>query len=53
MGSRTFNDAVGYIDHPLYFYFEEGTNTIRLSGISEPLAIEYIRLYQHKSTTLC
>lgn len=33
-------DAIGYINEPLYFYFEQGVNKIKLDSIREPLLIE-------------
>lgn len=34
-----FKDYMGYITQPYLFYLESGENTIRLEGVSEPMAI--------------
>ena len=39
-----FSDSLGYIANPYSFYFKEGLNTIRLTGINEPIAIRSITL---------
>ena len=40
------SDSLGYELQPYKFYFQEGENTVRLSSISEPMAIAYLRLCQ-------
>lgn len=35
-----FEDATGYEMEPYYFYFEEGENTIRLTGVNEKLIMK-------------
>jgi len=39
-------DPIGYEQEPYLFYFQEGTNTIRLVSRMEPMAIAEIKLYQ-------
>jgi len=39
-----FRDSLGYITEPYAFYFREGENTIRLTGINEPVAIRSLSL---------
>lgn len=43
-------DYLGYYNGPLYFYFEEGENTITLSSVKEPMAIREIRIGQAYET---
>ncbi|HHU61610.1 MAG TPA: extracellular solute-binding protein [Natronincola sp.] len=40
------SDSQGYEQHPYFFYFEEGLNTIRLTARAEPLIIGHFRLNQ-------
>nr|AGS52355.1 N-acetyl-D-glucosamine ABC transport system, sugar-binding protein [uncultured bacterium contig00073] len=42
--SAWFMDAQGYITEPYSFYFHEGENTIRLTGINEPMAIRALSI---------
>lgn len=42
-----FHDFSGYVQEPYLFYFHEGINTIRLISRNEPMAIAYLKLYQH------
>lgn len=44
--SAYFQDDMGYIDTPYYFYLEEGLNTIELSSIQDFMLIRQIRLTQ-------
>lgn len=37
--SSWFRDSLGHIEEPYFFYLQQGTNTIRLIGINEPMAI--------------
>jgi ABC-type glycerol-3-phosphate transport system substrate-binding protein len=39
-----FSDPLGYIASPYLFYFEEGENVIRFSGINEPMAIRALEI---------
>jgi len=39
-----FKDSQGYFTDPYTFYFHEGENTIRLTGINEPLVIRSLTL---------
>lgn len=39
-------DSAGLIDDPLYFYFEEGVNKIRIETVGEPFYISNITLKQ-------
>lgn len=45
-----FTDSVGYELDPLKFYFREGRNTVRLISRAEPMAIDYLRIYQAPSS---
>ncbi|MCL2209412.1 MAG: extracellular solute-binding protein [Treponema sp.] len=38
------SDSLGYIADPYSFYLKEGENTIRLTGINEPIAIRSLSL---------
>ena len=40
------SDPLGYELKPYKFYFREGENKIRLTSITEPMAIAYLRLCQ-------
>lgn len=40
-------DAEGYFNDPYQFYLEEGSQTITFVSKREPMAIDYIELYQH------
>nr|AGS51906.1 N-acetyl-D-glucosamine ABC transport system, sugar-binding protein [uncultured bacterium contig00002] len=42
--SAWFRDSLGYITEPYAFYFHEGENIIRLTGINEPMAIRSLSL---------
>jgi ABC-type glycerol-3-phosphate transport system substrate-binding protein len=39
-----FRDSLGYITEPYSFYFRQGVNVIRLTGINEPMAIRSLSL---------
>jgi len=39
-----FRDSLGYITEPYSFYFRQGANVIRLTGINEPMAIRSLSL---------
>ena len=41
-------DSAGLIDDPLYFYFNEGVNTIAIETVGEPFYISEIKLTQFK-----
>ncbi|MFC0470755.1 extracellular solute-binding protein [Halalkalibacter kiskunsagensis] len=45
----SFKDSEGYFEEPYSFYFDEGVQRISLSALREPMAIDYIELYQEKS----
>lgn len=40
------SDSEGYEQHPYFFYFQEGWNTIRLVARAEPMIIGHLRLCQ-------
>ncbi|CAM4223130.1 ABC-type glycerol-3-phosphate transport system substrate-binding protein [Paenibacillus endophyticus] len=40
-------DRNGYYDEPYSFYFESGQQSISLTALREPMAIDYIELYQN------
>jgi ABC-type glycerol-3-phosphate transport system substrate-binding protein len=42
--SAWFRDPLGYITDPYVFYFKAGENTIRFTGINEPMAIRSFSL---------
>ncbi|GIP43493.1 ABC transporter substrate-binding protein [Paenibacillus sp. J45TS6] len=42
----TLTDREGYYDEPFSFYFESGEQEISLTALREPMAIDYIELYQ-------
>lgn len=44
----SFIDGDGYYEDPFLFYFEKGEQTITLNPLREPMAIDYIELYQEK-----
>jgi ABC-type glycerol-3-phosphate transport system substrate-binding protein len=39
-----FNDRLGFFTEPYRFFFEEGINTIRFTGVNEPLVIRRLTL---------
>ncbi len=43
------NDRNGYYDEPYSFYFESGQQSISLTALREPMAIDYIELYQDRA----
>lgn len=45
----SLRDAEGYFNDPYQFYLEEGVQTITLMAKREPIAIDYIELYQHET----
>ena len=45
---KSFIDGDGYYEDPYSFYFEKGQQTITLRALREPMAIDYIELYQEK-----
>ena len=42
--SAWFRDSLGHITEPYSFYFRQGVNTVRLTGINEPMAIRALEL---------
>lgn len=46
----SFEDREGYHDQPYLFYFGEGVQTVSLTSLREPMAIDYIELYQEPET---
>lgn len=42
-------DAEGYYDEPFAFYLSEGRHRISLVSLREPMAIDYLKLYQEES----
>lgn len=47
--TQALSDPSGYESLPFLFYFEEGTNTIKLEAVSESTIIHSLRLYQHEA----
>jgi ABC-type glycerol-3-phosphate transport system substrate-binding protein len=43
---KPFRDSEGYFEEPYLFYFEKGLQRISLTSLREPMAIDYIELYQ-------
>lgn len=39
-------DRYGYYDEPYSFYFDKGTQRLSMKALREPMAIDYIELYQ-------
>ena len=48
--SAWFRDPLGYITDPYVFYFKAGENTIRFTGINEPMAIRSFSLREPAET---
>lgn len=46
--TEVLSDPSGYEVLPFLFYFEEGTNTIRLEAVSEAVIINSLRLFQYE-----
>ncbi len=46
--TASITDRYGYYDEPYAFYFEQGTQTLTLTALREPMAIDYIELYQEQ-----
>ncbi|MDU0330315.1 extracellular solute-binding protein [Paenibacillus sp. 3LSP] len=42
----SFHDRYGYYDEPYSFYFDKGKQKLSLTSLREPMAIDYIELYQ-------
>lgn len=42
----SINDRYGYYEEPYSFYFDKGEQQISLTALREPMAIDYIELYQ-------
>lgn len=47
--SEVLSDPTGYENLPFLFYFNEGTNTIRLEAVSEAVIIHSLRLFQYEA----
>lgn len=47
--AQALTDPSGYESLPFLFYFQQGTNTIRLDAVSESVVIHSLRLYQHEA----
>lgn len=43
---KSFIDSNGYYEEPYAFYFEKGVQQLSLTSLREPMAIDYIELYQ-------
>ncbi|WP_274652143.1 extracellular solute-binding protein [Paenibacillus humicola] len=46
---ESFKDSEGYHEDPYLFYFGQGMQRITLTASREPMAIDYIELYQDKA----
>jgi ABC-type glycerol-3-phosphate transport system substrate-binding protein len=42
--SAWFRDSLGYVTEPYYFYLRQGANTIRLTGVNEPVVIRSLAI---------
>jgi len=42
----SFTDSEGDVDEPYLFHFERGVQRVTLTALREPMAIDYIELYQ-------
>ena len=42
----SFHDRYGYYEEPFSFHFDKGEQRISLTALREPMAIDYIELYQ-------
>jgi len=42
--SAWFRDSLGYVTEPYYFYLRQGANTIRLTGVNEPVVIRSLSI---------
>ena len=43
--SEWFRDPLGYVTEPYSFYFRQGQNRIRLTGVNEPLVIRSLSIH--------
>ncbi len=46
---KPIRDSEGYYEEPYSFYFDEGVQRISFSALREPMAIDYIELYQDET----
>lgn len=44
-----FKDSDHFIEEPYYFYFDKGEQILTLVSLREPMAIDYIELYQEEA----
>ena len=44
----SISDSDRYVEEPYLFYFEQGEQEISLTALREPMAIDYIELYQEE-----
>ncbi|WP_019636920.1 extracellular solute-binding protein [Paenibacillus fonticola] len=47
--TKAISDRNGYYDEPYSFYFERGDHILSLTALREPMAIDYIELYQDQA----
>ncbi|WP_110042479.1 extracellular solute-binding protein [Paenibacillus cellulosilyticus] len=45
--TESVSDRNGYYDEPYAFYFDKGTQSLKLTALREPMAIDYIELYRN------
>jgi len=45
-----FRDSLGYVTEPYSFYLKQGENTIRLTGVNEPIVIRSLSIKAPEST---
>ncbi|MGG4047364.1 extracellular solute-binding protein [Paenibacillus favisporus] len=46
---ESVTDRSGYYDEPYLFYFDKGNQSVTLTALREPMAIDYIELYQEEA----
>lgn len=47
--TKLLEDSMGYSSEPYLFYFNQGSNKVRLVSRREPMAIAYLKLFQYAS----
>lgn len=45
---QSLTDRSGYYEDPYLFYFDKGVQTLSFTALREPMAIDYIELYQEE-----
>lgn len=47
--STVIADSEGFYEEPYAFYLEQGNQTLSLTALREPMAIDYIELFQDRT----